>query len=657
MQPIWNPPQSRIDNSRIAQFQEYLETKYGQSFSSYEELHSWSVEKREDFWQAIWDFCGMVASEPPTAILTQPDDMLKARWFEGARLNFAENLLRYRDDRIALISLSESIGREDESGERTEISYAQLYQRVAQLQHSMKSSGIGVGDCVAAYLPNMAETVIAMLATTSLGAIWSSCSPDFGVNGVLDRLGQIKPKLLFTADQYFYNGKTIDLWDRIEEISAGLPELKQIIVVTAENQELPAACPDRCIRYGEFISSEERLDLSFSQQAFDHPAFILYSSGTTGKPKCIIHGAGGTLIQHLKEHQLHTNLGRDDNFFYFTTCGWMMWNWAISGLASGATVVLYDGSPFYPKPDRLFDLIETEKISVFGTSAKFISAVENAGLEPVKSHDLSSLHTLLSTGSPLSTDNYHFVYQKVKADLCLSSISGGTDIISCFVLGNPNLPVYAGEIQCRGLGMDVQVYDPAGRSIEQGKGELVCCKPFPCIPIGFWNDPDGQRFKQAYFSQYSNIWAHGDFAEITTNQGMIIHGRSDAVLNPGGVRIGTAEIYRQVESIETVVESLAIGQQWKGDVRIVLFVVLSDSYELDEALTARIKKEIRHHASPRHVPAKIIQVSDLPRTVSGKISELAVRNVVHGEPVDNVQALANASVLKEFADLATLQED
>jgi acetoacetyl-CoA synthetase len=644
--PLWEPAADQIASSNMTRFTQLVEDRYELSFESYQHLHRWSVENRAEFWEEVWQFCAIESSVPATHSMLHGDRMPGTCWFEGARLNFAENLLRYNDDQCALISIIEN-------GQRREMSYAELHCAVARVQIALIESGVQTGDRVAGYLPNMAETVVAMLAATSLGAIWSSCSPDFGVAAVLDRLGQISPKILFTTDQYQYNGKTIDILDRVESIAAALPGLERIVIVPAQQRENFDI--EKSVSYDAFINHEVNEISAFAKLPFDHPTYIMYSSGTTGKPKCIVHGAGGTLIQHLKEHQLHTDLKRQDTLFYFTTCGWMMWNWLVTGLASGATLVLYDGSPFYPDSSRMFDLVFDEKISVFGTSAKYLSAAEKAGMQPVNTHDLSSLRAILSTGSPLAAEGFEYVYRDVKPDLCLSSIAGGTDLISCFVLGNPNLPVYAGEIQCAGLGMDVKVFDDTGNSIPGGKGELVCTRSFPSMPTGFWMDDSGEKYHNAYFNQFNNVWAHGDYMECTEHGGYIIHGRSDAVLNPGGVRIGTAEIYRQVESIDTVLESLAIGQEWQDDTRIILFVVLKDELLLDEELTDNIRATIRKNTSPRHVPAMIIQVRDLPRTISGKISELAVNNIVHNRPVTNTDALANPEALEYFRNLPDLK--
>jgi acetoacetyl-CoA synthetase len=615
--------------------------------SDYASLQRWALADTEGFWAAVWQFCGVVASETGDTVLADGDKFPGARWFPDARLNFAENLLRYRDDRTALISLLEN-------GDRRELSYGELYLKVAQLAASLRAEGVTEGDRVVGFMPNIAETVVAMLAATSIGAIWSSCSPDFGINGVMDRFGQIKPKVLFCADGYYYNGKTCDSLARIAAIADQIDSLQRVVVVPLTNDAPDLAAIGGAVLFDDYLD-DDASEVTFAQLPFDQPLYIMYSSGTTGVPKCIVHGAGGALLQHLKEQQLLIDLGRGDVFFYFTTCGWMMWNWLVSGLASGAALVLYDGSPFARDGSLLLDAIDDEGITVFGTSAKFIAALEKAGIKPAQSHKLDSLKTILSTGSPLSHESFEYVYRDIKADLCLSSISGGTDILSCFVGGCGILPVYVGEIQAPALGMAVEIWNDEGQPVTQEKGELVCTAPFPSAPIGFWNDDDGSRYRAAYFDSWPGVWAHGDYGEVTANGGYIIHGRSDAVLNPGGVRIGTAEIYRQVERVEEVVESIVIGQQWQDDVRVVLFVVLRKGEALTDELCDRIRKSIKDNATPRHVPAKIIQVTEIPRTISGKIVELAVRNVVHNQPVKNTDALANPEALELYRNLPELQ--
>jgi acetoacetyl-CoA synthetase len=624
-----------------------VEADWGARVPDYAALQRWSVEEPERFWSSVWSFCEVIAAERGASVLEHGERMPGARWFPDARLNFAENLLRRRDDAPALVFRGEDRVR------RT-LRHAELYGLVSRLRQALGEWGIGPGDRVAAVLPNLPETVAAMLATTSLGAIWSSCSPDFGVRGIVDRFGQIEPRLLFAADGYFYNGVAHDVLERVAALRAEIPSLEVVVVVPYAGEEPDLARVPGAHLFGDVVTRHAPEEIAFEPFPFDHPLYILYSSGTTGPPKCIVHGAGGTLLQHLKEHQLHVDLRRDDRFFYFTTCGWMMWNWLVSGLASGATLLLYDGSPFHPDGNVLFDFADDEHMTVFGTSAKFLDAVAKAGLEPAATHDLSSVRSLLSTGSPLVPESFDFVYQKIKRDLCLSSIAGGTDIISCFVGGNPIGPVWRGEIQALGLGMDVAVFDDEGRAVRGEQGELVCRAPFPSMPIGFWNDPDGQRYHEAYFAKYPGVWSHGDLVLLTEHDGMIIYGRSDAVLNPGGVRIGTAEIYRQVEQIDEVLEGLVIGQDWEGDTRVVLFVRLRDGVELDAALVGRIRRQIRENASPRHVPAVVLQVADIPRTRSGKIVELAVRDVVHGRDVTNREALANPEALELFWDLPEL---
>ncbi len=641
--PIWQP---QTTETRLTEFQRLLEAKSGQTFESYAELHAFSIGEPETFWQAVWDYTGIQASRAAETVRTG-NGFEDTRWFPGSRLNFAENLLRYRDDQVALIGLLED-------QHRYTLTYAELYRQAGELAAALKAEGIAPGDRVAGFLPNGVDTVVAMLACAWIGAIWSSCSPDFGTNGVCDRFGQIEPRLLFVADGYYYNGKPIDCLERVAEIQSRLPTIEQTVVIPVLSAEPDISDLQHACTLVEFVVDSLGQAPAFAQLPFDHPLYIMYSSGTTGSPKCIVHGAGGTLLQHLKEHQLHTDLRRQDVLFYFTTCGWMMWNWLVSGLATGATLVLYDGSPFARGNVRLLNMIDEEQVTVFGTSAKYLATLESKGLKPKDSQSLASLRSILSTGSPLNPDSYDFVYQSIKADVALCSISGGTDIISCFVLGNPNAPIYRGEIQAKGLGMAVEIWNDDGESVRGEKGELVCTRPFPSAPIGFWNDPDAAKYRAAYFERFAGVWAHGDYGEITEHDGIIIHGRSDAVLNPGGVRIGTAEIYRQLDKVDAVIDSVVIGQEWEGDVRVVLFVVLRAGLSLDHALTEEIRQTIRRNATPRHVPAVVIQVPDVPRTISGKIVELAVRNVVHGRPVTNTDALANPEALEHYRGLPAL---
>jgi len=642
--PLWTPNPATVGQTRMAQL---IATT---GHASYADLWQWSVDQPEAFWNIIWDSCGAVGDKG-NRVLVDGDRMPGARWFPDARLNFAENLLQQRDDGEALVFWGE-----DKVKRR--MSRAELYAEVARFQQFLIAQGVGEGDRVAGYLPNLPETLVAMLAATSLGAIWSSASPDFGVQGVLDRFGQIEPKVLICVDGYWYNGKRVDCLAKNAEVVAQMPSLLKTVVVPYLDSAPAIGAIANAIRWSDLPASEAAV--RFNRVAFDHPLYIMFSSGTTGVPKCIVHCHGGVLLQHLKEHLLHSDVRPGDRLFYFTTCGWMMWNWLVSGLAAGATLLLYDGSPFASGGTVLFDYAAAEKMTHFGTSAKFIDAAAKLGLTPGKTHDLATLRAMFSTGSPLSPEGFDWVYREIKQDILLASISGGTDIVSCFVLGNPVLPVYRGEIQCRGLGMAVDVLDDEGRPVRSTKGELVCTKPFPVMPVGFWNDADGAKYRAAYFERFDNIWCHGDFSELTAHDGMIIYGRSDATLNPGGVRIGTAEIYRQVEQLPEVLESLVIGQAWppgkEDDVRVVLFVRLQDGAVLDDALIERIKKQIRDNTTPRHVPAKVVQVQDIPRTKSGKIVELAVRNVVQAQPVKNVEALANPEALEFFRGRSELAE-
>jgi acetoacetyl-CoA synthetase len=634
-----------------------------ESPGDYAELYYWSVLHPEKFWPNVWSFFGVIADERDgrrwdevvrgLERMAPPDPELGPRWFIGARLNFAENLLRYRDDRDAIVAW-------DETGRQRSLSYAELYRDVARVAGALRAQGIGVGDRVAGFMPNVPETIVAMLAAASLGAVWSSCSPDFGAQAVLDRFGQIEPRVLFCTERYRYAGKEIDLRARVAEVVERIPTIERVVVVPYGGGQSNSTGLSKAQSWAEFAGDSEPSELEFERLPFDHPLYILYSSGTTGLPKCMVHSGGGTLLQHLKEHGLHTDIKRDDRVFYFTTCGWMMWNWLVSSLALGSAIVLYDGAPFSPKNESLWDMAESERITVFGTSAKYVAMCEKHGLSPAETHDLPALRTILSTGSPLANHSFDYVYSKVKQDVHLASISGGTDIVSCFAGGNPIAPVYRGELQTRALGMAVHVFNEAGKPVVGEPGELVCSRPFVSMPVAFWNDPDRSKYHAAYFERYSNVWRHGDWCELTEHDGMIIYGRSDATLNPGGVRIGTAEIYRQVEQLPEIVESVAIGQEIgdeaTGDVRIVLFVRLQEGVQLDEALRERIRTQIRSNTSPLHVPRKIVQVSDIPRTISGKISELAVRDVIHGRPVKNAEALANPEAL-ELYDSATVRDE
>jgi acetoacetyl-CoA synthetase len=645
-QPLWQPPAERMSNANMTRFIAFVNEQEGKRFTTYEELYRWSIESIPAFWTAVWDFCEVKASKRFETAVDDLDKMPGARWFIGAELNFAENLLRYRDERTALVSAGEA-----QTTRR--MSYNELYEAVGRLAKALRDTGVRRGDRVVGFMPNIIETVVAMLATTSIGAVWSSCSPDFGTRGVLDRFKQIEPKVMFTVDGYYFRGKQFDCLERAASIVSELPSVERMIVVPYCESNPQITQISNAVLYDAFI--DQSVALEFEQVPADHPVYIMYSSGTTGLPKCIVHSGGGVLLKHLTELQLHADLKRDDIIFYFTTCGWMMWNWLVRSLAVGATLVLYDGSPFHPAPDALWKLVQDEEISIFGTSARYLAAAEKERVTPRQTHNLKKLRTILSTGSPLSAQSFEYVYREVKEDVQLGSISGGTDLIGCFATANPLGPVYAGELQCRGLGMKVAAFDHEGRSVIGQKGELVCTAPFPSMPVGFWNDPDQKKYCAAYFEKFPGVWAHGDYVEITDTGGVIIYGRSDATLNPGGVRIGTADIYAQVETLDEVVDSLAVGQNWDDDVRIILFVKLAVGVQLSDDLKEKIRKTIRENATPRHVPAKIIAVNDIPYTISMKKVELAVRNIIHGEPVLNTEALTNPESLELFKDLAELQ--
>jgi acetoacetyl-CoA synthetase len=653
---LWEPSAARVAQANITAFARRVEARHGVGLPDYASLWRWSIQAREAFWREVWDDGGVIGGRGERA-LVDGDRMPGAKWFPDARLNFAQNLLARRaadDDGDALVFWGED-------KVRRRVSHRELHAGASRVSAALAAQGLRIGDRVAAFMPNVPETIVAMLGAAARGAIFSSCSPDFGVQGVLDRFGQIAPRVLFTVDGYWYNGKPINILDKVADIVDRLPSVERVVVVPYLEAEIGRANEFPLLRgattWEAFVAPFAGGAIDYAMLPFDHPLYILYSSGTTGVPKCIVHGAGGTLLQHLKEHRLHGDVKPGDRLFYFTTCGWMMWNWLASGLAAGATLLLFDGSPFVSRGRVLWELADVERMTHFGTSAKYIDALRKVALVPLKDYALRDLRTMFSTGSPLAPESFDYVYEAVKHDICLSSISGGTDIVSCFALGNPTLPVWRGELQCRGLGMAVDVCDEDGRPVPPGRGlrgELVCTKPFPSMPIGFWNDADGSKYRAAYFERFPGVWCHGDYVEVTEHDGIVIHGRSDATLNPGGVRIGTAEIYRQVEQLPEVLESLVIGQDWPpgevGDVRVVLFVKLRDGLVLDPALVERIQRHIRANTTPRHVPAKVVQVSDIPRTKSGKIVELAVRNIVHGREVKNVEALANPEALEQYRD-------
>jgi len=644
---LWTPDPEKSGSTQMEQFRQHINRRWNLALKDYQELYYWSIENTAGCWAAIWEFADIIHSQPYQQVVDDPEKMPGAKWFSGSRLNYAENLLRYRDEHIALYFQGE--GQPLQS-----MTYNQLFWEVEKVAQALRTQGVKTGDRVAGFMPNRPETVVAMLATASIGAIWSSSSPDFGIKGVLDRFSQIEPKILFAADGYFYNGKVFNSLDKLKNILSKLPSVQKVVVVPYTRLNPDISHIKKGVLYRDFLPADKIEPLQFEQLPFDHPLYIMYSSGTTGLPKSIVHSAGGTLIQHLKELRLHTDLKREDTIFYFTTCGWMMWNWLVTSLAAGATVVLYDGSPFYPNSSAMWRLTQDLGITVFGTSAKFIAACEAAGEQPVKNYNLSTLRTILSTGSPLVEENFDYVYQSVKPDVQLASISGGTDLISCFALGNPTLPVYRGELQCRGLGMAVKAFDMSGKPVLNQKGELVCTKAFPSMPIYFWNDPEGEKYRHAYFQTFPGVWHHGDYIEINDHGGVKIYGRSDATLNPGGVRIGTAEIYRVVEALPEIDDSLVVGQEWKGDERVILFIKLNSDVQLDQRLTGRIKAVIREQCSPRHVPAKIIPIADIPYTINGKKVEVAVKKIINGYEVVNQDALVNPESLDLYCNLEAL---
>ncbi len=654
--PLWSPSEAQTASAHVEIFRHLVNQRFNLSLGDFQELHTWSVEQSAEFWSLLWEYADIKSETRGNQILENPEKMPGARWFSEAKLNFAENLLRQD-------AASDALMFKGEEGDMRTMSRPELYQQVRAVATALRKAGVGVGDRVAGFMPNIPESLIAMLATSSIGAVWSSCSPDFGINGVMDRFGQIEPKVLITADGYHYAGKQHDSLTVASELAESVTSINAVIVVSfiKASASLSGRAASIAVSYDQILQDDAAVNsadapIHFEQLPFDHPLYIMFSSGTTGKPKCIVHGAGGTLLQHVKEHLFHVDLKPGDKIFFFTTCGWMMWNWLVSALACKGTILLYDGSPFHPDGNTLFDFAQESGMTQFGTSAKFIDACNKAGISPIDTHQLPALKSVLSTGSPLVPESFDYVYKHIGSDLCLSSMSGGTDIVSCFILGNPAVPVYRGELQCKGLGMDIQVYSDDGKALPAGeKGELVCAKPFPCMPTGFFGDDDGSRYHAAYFEKFPNVWCHGDYVAESETGGLIIYGRSDAVLNPGGVRIGTAEIYRQVESFDEVVEALVIGQQWNSDVRVVLFVRLRDELTLDDDLQTRLKSHIREQTTPRHVPARIVQVSDIPRTRSGKIVELAVRKVVHGDSIDNIEALANPEALKLYENLPELQ--
>ena len=640
---MYQPSVEQIERSQMFEFKEYINGRHGINLENYQDLHGWSVNQIPDFWEAVWSYFDIIHSESYTQIVDDVSKMPGAKWFNGARLNFAENLLRHRDDKIALIFKGE--------GQPTrKLTYCELYLAVAKTAQALKNVGVQKGDCIAGFIPNMPESIIAMLATTSIGAIWSSSSPDFGINGVLDRFSQIKPKVLFAANGYFYNGKSHDSLEKLQGILQDLPTVEKVVVIPYSEINPNISSINNSILYSDFTANEAE-KIEFKQLPFDQPLYIMYSSGTTGLPKSIVHGAGGTLLQHIKELRLHCDISEQDNVFYFTTCGWMMWNWLVSNLAIGATLTLYDGAPFYPDSNAMWDMADELGITVFGTSAKFIAASEAAGNNPISTNDLSSVRLILSTGSPLMEENFDYIYHNVKKNVHLASVSGGTDIISCFAGGSPTLPVYRGELQCCGLAMDVDSFDYLGKSRRNEKGELVCKKAFPSMPIYFWNDPDGQKYHNAYFDQYDGVWYHGDYIEINDHGGVTIYGRSDATLNPGGVRIGTAEIYRVIEQIPEIADSLVVGVQSEGDELVALFLIMNEDEILNDILVNQIKSSIRKNCTPRHVPSIVKSVEDIPYTISGKKVELAVKKVLHGEEVTNKDALANPEALDYFKDI------